>query len=102
MQLVLVSWRDAEAQIDWQRVDDIQISQPIVYSLGWLVKETKEVIIIAADLAPGERGLDINRRLEVPKGMIEKMVKVQLKTAKGTFDLMPKKPKKPVKPRKPY
>ena len=80
------------------------MSKPMVYSLGWLVGKTESEIIICADLASGgaDGDLDTNRRCEIPTGMVEKMMKVQLATMKGEVLELEKSEKKPKpKPKKP-
>lgn len=56
MKLVLVKWVDSHAGRGWQTPDRLeQIAEPLFcQSVGWLVKENREVKIIAPHIA-GER-----------------------------------------------
>lgn len=79
MQLVLVIWRDAQSpQGSWHDLDAAEEQTPLeIWSIGWLVKDTKKFISIAQS-RHADDGVHIpavDNILVVPKGcIIRKMV----------------------------
>jgi len=69
--LVEVWWDDAkEMPSGWiEAKEEIEIIPCIVLSIGFLVKETDEYIIIAIDTHDGGH----NGRSQIPKGMVKKI-----------------------------
>lgn len=64
----LITWRDAGGEQDgWLHADDIDDENPIVKSVGWVVKETANNVTLAMDLADDG---ETNNRGRIPKGMI--------------------------------
>ena len=66
MKIELVTWRDAGGSSDdhtWMESDD----NPIIRSVGWVVKETENNLTLAMDLAEDDT---TNGRSRIPKGMI--------------------------------
>lgn len=63
--LMYVEWVDAVADVGWDyEVEATKIS--LVKSVGWLVRETKDEIVLAADYSDG----DTNRRMAIPKSWV--------------------------------
>jgi hypothetical protein len=63
--LMYVEWVDAVADVGWDyEVEATKIS--LIQSVGWLVKENKDEIVLAADYSEG----DTNRRMAIPKSWI--------------------------------
>ena len=76
--LVLICWNDASALTDgW--TDEIEPDEPkLALSVGFLIRQTKEHIVIAQDLdAHGHH----NGRSQIPRGMV-KSIKVLRKADK--------------------
>lgn len=69
--LIEVWWNDAmEMPSGWiEATEVIEIKPCIVLSIGFLVKETDEYIIIAIDTHDGGH----NGRSQIPKGMVKHM-----------------------------
>lgn len=71
MKMELITWRDAGGDADkdlsWQSADDVDDENPIIQSVGWVVKETDNNVTIAMDLA--DDGMT-HTRSRIPKGMI--------------------------------
>lgn len=66
--LELVTWRDAGGEEDgWKDPKDIDDENPIIQSVGWVVKETEKNVTLAMDLADDG---DTHTRGRIPKGMI--------------------------------
>jgi len=63
--LMYVEWVDAVADVGWNyEVEETKIS--LIKSVGWLVRETKDEIVLAADYSEG----DTNRRMAIPKSWV--------------------------------
>lgn len=68
MKIELVIWRDAGGESEgWESPEDISDENPIIKSVGWLVKETDNNITLAMDLADDG---DTHTRGRIPKGMV--------------------------------
>jgi hypothetical protein len=68
MQIELITWRDAGGEQDgWQAPEDIEDTNPIIQSVGWVVKETENNVTLAMDLSDDG---DTHTRSRIPKGMI--------------------------------
>lgn len=76
--MVEVVWNDAsELTSGW--TDEIEKDEPqLALSVGFLVRETKEHIIIAQDL--DEKGHH-NGRSQIPRGMVKKLKVLRKKDA---------------------
>lgn len=84
--LVIVEWRDAATDSGWMEREKIEDLKPIVYSIGWVQRATKEAVTLGADI--GNSDSECNRRLEVPSGMVQRVMLLsrpkKLKTSKET------------------
>jgi hypothetical protein len=70
MKIERITWRDAGGEQDgWIATDDLDDDNPIVQSVGWVVKETENNVTLAMDLADDG---DTHTRGRIPKGMIVK------------------------------
>lgn len=72
MKMELITWRDAgmgdpDKDLSWADAADISDVNPIIQSVGWVVKETDNNVTIAMDLA--DDGMT-HTRSRIPKGMI--------------------------------
>jgi len=64
--LVRVTWVDTESFDEWTAVDDLDEGvMPLITSVGYLVMEEKEFLIIAADL--DAKNGTCARRLKIPQ-----------------------------------
>ena len=70
MQMVLVDWLDAYTQDSgWKPLKKLRKQEPVlVRTLGWLVKDTPEFIIVAASHVPADD--DCDGDCTIPRGMI--------------------------------
>lgn len=64
--IVVVKWKDAVFHDDDSKADE-EFKPEIVVSVGWLIKDTEEYILICQDFGDD---LWVRRRLTVPKEMI--------------------------------
>lgn len=73
MNMELIVWRDAGGDADkdlsWADAVDVSDENPIIKSVGWVVKETENNVTIAMDLADDDM---THTRSRIPKGMIVK------------------------------
>lgn len=65
--LLLIEWVDAEDRPGW--IEGEIPAAPRFFSVGWLIKETKESIHMAAS-APSTAGDAFGTLMTIPKGMI--------------------------------
>jgi len=66
--LEIVTWKDAGGEQDgWKEDSDVDDENPIIRSVGWVVKETDNNITLAMDMA--EDGYT-HTRGRIPKGMV--------------------------------
>jgi hypothetical protein len=78
MKIELVTWRDAGGEEQgWLAADDINDDNPIIQSVGWVVKETDNNLTLCMDWADDG---DTHTRGRIPKGMI--VSRVVIKEAK--------------------
>lgn len=63
--LMYVEWVDAVADVGWDDEPE-KVSVHLIKSVGWLVKDNKNEIVLAADYSDG----DTNRRIAIPKSWI--------------------------------
>lgn len=69
MQLELITWKDAGGEQDgWLNPDAIVDHNPIIQSVGWVVKETENNVTLAMDLCLDDG--TTHSRGRIPKGMI--------------------------------
>ena len=74
--LELIEWRDAGGEGGgWLHPNDVDDENPIIRSIGWVVKETQNNVTLAMDLADDG---DTNTRGRIPKGMIIRRININL------------------------
>jgi hypothetical protein len=97
--LVIIRWTDAQADLGWMDASSARVENPPVWSVGWVQVETKTAIVIAADM--GQDGSN-NRRIEIPRKMINEIAEMEVETRKEMVKMAKKKgtPKKKVGPKK--
>ena len=63
-----IRWLDAyEMESGWQTLEDaLKITPPEVSSVGYVLKETKEYIILAADIGSDKMDNDVGRVTVIP------------------------------------
>lgn len=72
----LVEWDDAMADASWEIMREEDIKDSKCYTIGFLIGETEKHIVIASTY--DEETEHTNARLQIPKGMITKQIKVDL------------------------
>jgi hypothetical protein len=71
---VIVEWKDAyEMESGWQTIEEaIKIRPPTIFSMGYVLKEEKEYIILAGDV--GRKGdSDCGRVQVIPKSWVKRV-----------------------------
>lgn len=71
-----VSWLDSESQTGWESSDKIKSSNHLVKSYGFIVKETKDFLVIAADI--DSENDHFNRFIHIPKVNIKKKRRIKI------------------------
>lgn len=70
MQLELIIWADAGGEEGgWLSADEVDDENPIIYSVGWVVKETANNVTLAMDHNTSDD--TTHTRGRIPKGMIK-------------------------------
>ena len=68
MKIEIITWRDAGGEQEgWQSAEELDDDNPIVQSVGWVVKETDNNVTLAMDLADDDTN---HTRGRIPRGMI--------------------------------
>lgn len=91
---VIVKWLDAQTDLGWKDPDEGKTPNPMVFSVGWMIEETKDAIVLAADIGPD---MSTNRRLEIPRGMLRGMDDLTTKRRASVAKRKPVKKAKKVK-----
>ena len=65
--LVQIDWKDAQTDHGWEYEEDLKIEVPVVITVGFLVKENDEAVLIASSVGTDRHS---NRRVIIPKGMV--------------------------------
>lgn len=77
--LFYVEWNDAVTDSGWANSNE-EHSLHRCKSVGWVIKETRKEIVLAGDTSDpqeGQEGVDVNRRIAIPKAWI--VIKRKLK-----------------------
>jgi hypothetical protein len=70
-----VKWLDAQMEGHWLDKIPAPDEDLAIYSIGWLLHESDDRVILLQSLGDGTYG----NALHIPKGMIQELVKVELK-----------------------
>lgn len=66
--LVEVNWLDAQTSHGWEDKDEIDSEVPVVTTIGFLLKETEDSVVIASTIGQDKTH---NSRILIPIGMIK-------------------------------
>lgn len=75
--LVKVEWTDAVASVGWSS-DYAEEKTHRIHSVGYVIKETEEDIVLAADVSTDNESLDTNRRMSIPVKWIKSRKEIKL------------------------
>lgn len=75
MKSVYLEWEDSESLSSWKYVDELPIDVHICRSLGWIIKETKDVLVIASSVSSG--GDQCTGAIGIPKRAITRRISVE-------------------------
>lgn len=68
-------WTDAVVDHGWSDTAEDQKSHE-VWSVGWVLKNSKKELVLAADVSNDDvEDVEHNRRIVIPKGWIKKLTK---------------------------
>ena len=67
--LVEISWDDAATSHGWEAAEDLETEAEIATTIGFLVKETSDHVVIASTIDANGNN---NGRIQIPKRMIRK------------------------------
>ena len=74
--LYVVVWDDAESEVSWQE-EPLQPLEPcLCTSIGFLIRDEADRILIADSYFPGTR--TISNTIKIPRGMIREMYEVSI------------------------
>jgi len=77
MKIVLVKWVDAVTEDHgWRKITDVKLGKPEkCESVGWLIKQTKEHVILVSSRG----GQDCDGDITIPIGMIKEIIPLEAK-----------------------
>ena len=75
MELVQVDWIDSCADINWQLLCDVDTDLTRVTTVGFLVKETNECVVIAQSV--GVEPKQVCNTIAIPKGCIKNIKTIE-------------------------
>lgn len=75
--LIIVTWIDAVAGCGWEEFNDVDNSPHIISTVGYLIKESKESILLV--MSKDEQSSNFNCSFVIPKGMIQNIKKLVCK-----------------------
>jgi hypothetical protein len=84
-QVEVVEWIDPYSDDDeWTTIEKIVVDIPTVYSIGFVVKETKDVLVIAHSFGrkAGDKDAECCGMMIIPKRAIQKRRKINVGTRK--------------------
>ncbi len=76
MKAIYIEWKDAEDCNEWEDINEIPNSLPLIKEVGWLIKENKECIIICRDY--DDKNQKVAGRITIPKAWIKKRKIIKL------------------------
>lgn len=94
--VVLVIWDDAESEVSWQEEPLEPLAACLCTSIGFLVRDEPDRILIADSYFPGTK--TISNTIKIPRGMVKEMYEVTLtqkkkKNGKEKESIVPQEPK---------
>lgn len=69
MKILLVEWVDADSDDEWKELSDIELTMPVVKTVGWLLAQDNDIIVLGQNVATDG---DISCYMRIPKGWIKK------------------------------
>lgn len=79
--LYVVIWDDAESEVSWQEEPLEPLSACLCTSIGFLVRDEPDRILIADSYFPGTK--TISNTIKIPRGMVKEMYEVTLTKKKA-------------------
>ena len=76
--LVYITWIDAESDNGWEDESALDAwikKERLVHDVGWLVRESKDSVIIVNQLCTDG---DTGNRTKIPRGMIKEIKKINI------------------------
>lgn len=74
LDLVLIEWIDIHASAHWEsRADASSFELPTMYTVGWLLKKTSEVVVTSATLG----GDEVNTTMTFPRSCVTSIKKLK-------------------------
>lgn len=68
-----IVWVDHQEHQGWVDIKDVKGPLPVCYSVGWVIKETKDSVFLAPHLATDEEGnVDTTGTMQIDKNCIKK------------------------------
>ena len=68
--LVEIIWLDAETNHGWETDDDVDVEEVPIVTIGFLIKQTEHLIVIASSIDK-ETGKQSNGRIKIPVAMVQ-------------------------------
>lgn len=76
--VVKIKWRDPEIVGSWHTQEEIDAPMEPIYSIGYLIKETKDTLIMAGTVAPNWDGeTKYGDVMKFPLGCILEIIEIE-------------------------
>ena len=72
--LFVVIWDDAESEVSWQEEPLEPLAACLCTSIGFLIRDEPDRILIADSYFPGTR--TISNTIKIPRGMVKEMYEI--------------------------
>lgn len=78
MKRVAVVWEDSCSHDSWEEIQGFKLSPAIINSLGWLISEEKDFILLALNYDPENQMA--SQLIAIPKAVIKNILELDHKT----------------------
>jgi hypothetical protein len=75
--LVLVEWHDACTSFGWENEDEVDTSEELMTTIGFVIAKGEHTIIVASSI-DNDTGKMNNSRIKIPVGMIKTIKEVNV------------------------
>ena len=91
--VVHVLWDDAESKVTWQEVPNVPLKPTLATTIGFLIKDEPEHILVADTYAiDSDTGsIEISNTTKIPRGMIKEIHPIKITKIKAKNEAAPQK-----------
>lgn len=74
--LLYIEWYDAESNDDWRDISDIVAELPLIQTIGFLIKESKDCVAIAQNI--DKKNDNASMSMIIPKAWVKRIRKLSV------------------------